>query len=227
MKRRMLVSIVAAAACLAAAPAAPALGSSGFTLNLSAPEPAVVGQPMVLQVTGTVPQHVLDFAYWFSLSAIPTSVTTTCPDDHFVAMQLATSTGGSIVVLVQREPADAAGNFTIPVGVTPSAPGSVLLCGYTDDGETHTLARASMVLNIGSGSSSQGRSGRPSPPVEAVQGIRSCLALLTPSQARGCIRGAIKRANARCRRLRSRPARTRCLRAVRRVSTGNGKRRRG
>jgi len=53
---------------------------------------------------------------------------------------------------------------------------------------------------------------------EAGQGIRSCLALLAPSEARGCTRGAVKRANTRCRRLHQRRARTRCMRSVRRVA---------
>jgi len=96
----------------------PAFGA-GFTLNLSAPSTPVVGQPMILQATGTIPPEDLPFLYWFSLDAIPTSVTSTCPEDHFVAKQLALSTGGSIVVLSQREVPDAAGNFSIPVGVTP------------------------------------------------------------------------------------------------------------
>jgi hypothetical protein len=36
----------------------------------------------------------------------------------------------------------------IPVAVTPSAPGSLLLCGYTDDGGAVTLARTSLLLHI-------------------------------------------------------------------------------
>ena len=47
------------------------------------------------------------------------------------------------MVLTQRENPDAQGNFSIPVGVTPSAPGSLLICAYTDDGLTNTIvARA-------------------------------------------------------------------------------------
>ena len=50
---------------------------------------------MILQATGTIDLDELAFSYWFSLDAIPTSVTSTCPADHFVAKQLALSTGGA------------------------------------------------------------------------------------------------------------------------------------
>ena len=64
-------------------------------------------------------------------------------------MQLAQSTGGSVIVLSQREIANAeTGAFSIPVGITPTAAGHVLLCAYTDDGATQTLATTSMMLEI-------------------------------------------------------------------------------
>jgi hypothetical protein len=131
-------------------------------------------------------------------------------------------------VLTQSERPDAAGNFTVPVAVTPSAPGTVLLCGYTDDGEATTLAGASLLLEIKPAPSSQpssppagGGSRPPSPPDYAAQGIRSCRALLSGSAARSCIRKIVRKANARCRRLPSRSARTRCLRAVRQAARSN------
>jgi len=199
------------------APAAPALAQSAFTLNLAPQSPAVVGKPMIINARGTIPPPGdIPIPYWFSLSAIPTSVTSTCPPDRWEGVQFALGAGGSVVVLSQREVPDAGGSFSVPVAVTPSGAGSVLLCGYTDDALTNTLARASLVLDIAP--AARAPSGRPSPPVEAGQGIRSCLALLAPSEARGCIRHAVKRANARCRRLRPRRTRTRCLRAVRRVA---------
>jgi hypothetical protein len=211
---------VAAGVLALTAPAAPALAQSPFTLNLAPESPAVVGKPMIINATGTIPPPGdIPIPYWFSLDAIPTSVTSTCPPDRWEGTQFALGAGGTVVVLTQREVPDAAGNFSVPVAVTPSSAGSVLLCGYTDDGLTNTLAGASLVLDIAP--ASQGGSRRPSPPVEAGQGIRSCLALLAPSEAKGCIRGAVKRANARCRRLRPRRARTRCLRAVRRVARTN------
>ena len=155
----------------------------------------------------------LAYPYWFSLSAIPPSVASTCPSDHYVAKQLANSTGGTIVVMTQRESPDAAGNFSIPVGVTPSAAGSILLCGYTDDGETNTLASGSLMLNI-QPATPAGR--RATIPEDARAGVRSCWALLaTPGS---CIRRVVRQANARCRRLPTQGRRITCLRAVRRVA---------
>ena len=54
----------------------------------------------------------------------------------------------AIVVLSQSQHPDITGHFTIPVAVTPSAPGSLLLCGYTDDGGAVTLATTSLILDI-------------------------------------------------------------------------------
>jgi hypothetical protein len=122
--------------------------------------------------------------------------------------------------LSQSEHRDAAGNFTIPVAVTPIAPGSLLMCGCTDDGAATTLAAASLMLDIKPASSSArgGGSRPPSPAAYAAQGIRSCRALLEGSEARACIRKILRKANARCRRLPSRNARTRGLHAVRRAA---------
>jgi len=181
VKGPVLIGAVLTALALGA-PAAPAL-ADGFTLNLAARSDAVVGRPMIVQATGTIPAASVWAPYWFSLDAIPTTFTTTCPADRWEGAQFANGSGGGIVVLSQSERPDAAGSFTIPVAVTPSAPGSVLLCGYTDDGEATTLAAASLILDI-----------KPA-----------------PSSAR-------RRAIARCRRLRSRKARARCLRATRRLS---------
>src|SRR3954451_11153154 len=128
--RKTLIAAAAGAIALAAT-ATPAL-ASGFTLDLTAP-PAVVGHPIILNATGTIPVEDLPYAYWFSLDAIPTSVTTTCPADSLEGMQFAEGTGGAILVVSQREAADSEGRFTIPVAITPTAPGTVLLCGYTDD----------------------------------------------------------------------------------------------
>lgn len=134
--------------------AAPALGGT-YTLNLSAPSATGVGQPMIIQATGSNPPD--DFFYsWFSVHAIPTSVLSTCPADQNNAFQIASSTsaqGGEVVTNHQREDVDAAGNFSMPVAHTPRKPGRFLLCGYTDDGATTTLAAASLALTVEDGSS--------------------------------------------------------------------------
>jgi hypothetical protein len=230
---RIAAAMAASAAIGLGAQAAPAL-AGGFSLNLAPQSAAVVGKPLIIQATGTVPPEDVWFPYWFSLDAIPTAVTTTCPADRWVGVQFAIDNGGAVVVLSQSEKPDSAGNFAIPVAVAPSAPGTVLLCGYTDDGEATTLAGASLMLDIKSAPSTPttpptpttpstpsgggGGSRRPSPPEYARQGIRSCKALMSGADAKSCIRGIVRHANARCRRLHSRHSRTHCLKAVRRAS---------
>jgi hypothetical protein len=228
---RIGAALVAASAIALGAQAAPAL-ADGFTLQLGPQSEAVVGQPLIIQATGTIPPDKVWAPYWFSLDAISTAATTTCPPDRWEGVQFATAAGGAVVVLAQSEKPDPAGNFTIPVAVTPRAPGTVLLCGYTDDGEATTLGTTSLILDIkpapstqpaggGSGPTSTpvkpSRSGTPSPAEYARQGIKSCRALMSGAAARSCIRDIVRRANARCRRVHSRRGRTRCLRAVRRA----------
>jgi hypothetical protein len=131
----------AAVAVALGATAAPA-HAAGFTLDLGTQSDAVVGQPLIIQATGTIPPEDIQFPYWFSLDAIPPAVATTCPPDHFEGAQFANANGGAMITFAQGERPDGAGNFTVPVAVTPRAPGSVLLCAYTDDGAANTLAGA-------------------------------------------------------------------------------------
>jgi hypothetical protein len=149
------------------------------------------------------------------------------------------------VVRRQHEVADAAGNFSIPIAVTPTAPGRVLLCGYTDDGMASTLAASTLMLDIKPApappattppaatppagampATAPSTAAEPakkdvtrpvSPALEAKRTIRGCRALLDGSTLKHCIRRAIKHANVRCNRLKSRHGRSACLRAVRRV----------
>ena len=67
--RTVAITLVALAAT-----ARPAL-ADGFTLELTAP-PAVVGKPIAMHANGTIPLDELASPYWFSLAAIPSSVTT-------------------------------------------------------------------------------------------------------------------------------------------------------
>jgi len=205
---KKLIAVAAAVFALALT-AGPAL-ASGFTLELSAPR-AVVGHPLLLRATGTIPVGDIQFPYWFSLDAIPTSLTSSCPPDRWEAAQIANVPGGGIIVLSQRETPDSAGRFTIPVAIEPTAPGSILLCGYTDDGMTTTLAQDSLLLRIDAAS-------RPSPPVQLAQAIRSCHALLGGAGEKRCVRQAVRRAKAGCRHYRSHRKSARCLRNVRRVA---------
>ena len=250
--------IAAAAGLVALAVPVSAASAAGFTLSLSAPSTPVVGTPMVLQATGTMPPSDIPFPYWFSLDAISTTLTSTCPPDAWEGFQFA-NTYGTVVVRRQIEVPDAAGNFSIPVAVVPSAPGLLLMCGYTDDGADVTLDAASLTLNIqpkpptptgspqpqppitgspqpqppitGSPQPQPPTTGSPQPqpatttgspdagiPTQVRRGIRSCLALLAPKDARGCIQRAVKRANRSCRKLRPQSRRTACLRSVRQVA---------
>lgn len=212
---RICATLAAGAALALGATATPAL-ANGFGLHLQPQSAAVVGKPMVIQATGTIPPQDTWAPYWFSLDAISTSVTTTCPADRWEGAQFATA-NGSIVVLSQSEKPDSAGNFTIPVAVTPSSPGSVLLCGYTDDGMATTLAAAGMILNIKPAGSGAG-SGAPSPPEYTRQGVKSCYALMSGADAKSCARDIVRNANARCRKLHTKRGRTSCLKAVRRAA---------
>jgi hypothetical protein len=240
LSRTTLARVIAAAAGLTAI-AAPvsAASAAGFTLNLTAPSTPVVGTPMILEATGTMPPSDIPFPYWFSLDAVPTTLTSTCPPDSWEGFQFA-NTYGTVVVRRQIEVPDAAGNFSIPVAIVPSAPGSLLLCGYTDDGADTTLDAASLTLNI-QPSQSTTTPGSPQPqppttsspppqpttttgtpatgiPTQVSSGIRSCLALLAPNDARGCIQSAIERANRACRRMHSQNRRTVCLHAVHKIA---------
>jgi hypothetical protein len=212
---------IVAAATLALAFSIPVgiASASGLTLNLTASSTPVVGRPLILQATGTIPLQDLAFPYWFSLDAIPTAVTTTCPPDRWEGAQFAQS-NGSILVLSQHETPDPTGHFAIPVAVTPSAPGSLLLCAYTDDGAASTLAAASLTLHIQPKQSTGPSSTAAGIPTQARRGIRSCLALLGAKDGQGCIRSVIRRANRACRRLHSPKGRAACLRAVRKVDKG-------
>jgi hypothetical protein len=141
-------AVLAAAAAIAlAVPATPAF-ATGFGLQLVPQSAAVVGQPMTVEVTGTIPQQDLAYPYWFTLDAIPNTSVATCPYDEFEGALFAISGGGGVLVLRAGEHPDLSGKFAIPVTVTPSAPGSMLLCGYTDDGGAQTMAAASLFLDI-------------------------------------------------------------------------------
>jgi hypothetical protein len=140
------------------AAASPALADPGYTLNLSAPSSAVVGQPIVIQASGSNPPTDF-FSSWLDVSAIPTSVLSACPAGYLNAFQVASSTGaqgGEQVARAVREDVDPAGNFSIPSVYTPAVAGRFLICGYTNDGASATLATSSLVLSVSGASSGSG-----------------------------------------------------------------------
>ena len=132
--------------------ATPALGQT-HTLNLSAPSStAAVGQTIIIQASGSNEQEpIVDFSSYLTVVAIPTSVLSACPADYSSGKQVALSSGaqgGEVLDEYHREDEDAAGNFSMPVAYVPRFAGRFLLCGYTDDAATTTLATASLVMNV-------------------------------------------------------------------------------
>jgi hypothetical protein len=127
-------------------------------------------------------------------------------------VQFAQAIGGTVVVLSQMLRPDTSGHFSVPVAVTPTAPGSLVLCGYVDDGSLGTMATSSLPFDI------QARPRRVTPAMQVVGDIRSCRALLGGKAGRRCVHRAVKRANRRCRKLTSHRRATRCLRSVRRAA---------
>ena len=98
-----------------------------------------------------------------------------CPANSWEAKQIANATGGSILVLTGREVPDASGNFGVPVGINPYAPGQALICAYTDDGETVTLATASLLLTVWPKESAGGRPASIEPPrITRTPGFLNC-----------------------------------------------------
>jgi hypothetical protein len=132
--------------------AAPALGQT-HTLNLSAPSStSVVDRTIIIQASGSNEQEpIVDFSSYLTVVAIPTSVLSACPADYSSGKQVARSTsaeGGEVLDEYHREEEDAAGNFSMPVAYTPRFAGRFLICGYTDDAATTTLATASLALTV-------------------------------------------------------------------------------
>ena len=209
--------IAGAAAAIWALAATSSAFASGLTLDLAPPADAVVGTPTFVTASGTIPPEDTQYPYWFSLDAIPTSVTTTCPADRWEAVQIAGSVGGATLVLSQREQPGPDGRFSIRVGITPTAPGSVLLCGYTDDGLTNTLAAAATIVHI----RARGSAGGQGIPAQVRAAVRSCNALLGPPANRTCVRHALALGRKQCRQQRPRARRASCLRGVRRAGRGS------
>ena len=61
-------------------------------------------------------------------------------------------------------------------------------------------------------------SGVASGAIEAAKGIRMCTAVLAPADAKGCIRDALKRGAAKCRKLHTKRAQYACMRPILRVA---------
>src|SRR6476469_1578937 len=101
-RRRVAVAAVLVVAVTVMASSA--ASAATFTLTLTGPTTGVVGQPLVLHAGGTDPTD--QGALYLEVDEISGSVASTCPSDYLAASQLATSTGGRLIALDQRENLD-------------------------------------------------------------------------------------------------------------------------
>ena len=126
--------------------AAPAVAQGSFTLSLSSAPSGTVGTPFAITGSGTDPTD--EGALYLEIDAIPASFTTTCPSGYLNGGQIAASSGGSFVAFDEPEDFNSSGQFSNPNAYTAKTAGSVLFCGYTDDGAGDTLASASEIVNF-------------------------------------------------------------------------------
>jgi hypothetical protein len=155
MKTSLRATLLGVAAL--AVTAAPASAAPGFSLNLSSPSAATVGQPFVVQASGIDP--IDQGAMYLEVDAILNNLVTSCPANYSDAEQLADASGGKFLAFSTPESFDSAGNFSNPLAFTPQAPGHVLFCGYTDDGFTDILATAATATDVSAPSSGSGGGG--------------------------------------------------------------------
>ena len=148
MKRTAWALAAAAGVLFACASAAPALAST-YTIELSAPESAVVGQPIVMTASGIQPPPDQYWATaWIQLASIPTYVMTSCPLSGEDGLGVAEGTGGEIISIALRPNLDAVGNYANLIGYTPRWAGTRILCGYLDNGAGLTHARTGAYLDV-------------------------------------------------------------------------------
>jgi hypothetical protein len=128
--RTLAAASLVGSACLAA----PAAAQVPHSLGLSGAPAATVGQPSVLQATGTVSDDPSVFlARYINAYALPTAVVAACPATFQNALQIKDSTtaqGGQTVAL--SVPVD--GSFSVPIAFTATAPGPFLICAYLHEG---------------------------------------------------------------------------------------------
>jgi hypothetical protein len=151
VRGKIALGIAFALASLGAGPSQ-ALAAGGYTLNIAPPPSLTVGQPGIFQAGGSNPPDDF-FASWLDVAAIPANVLASCPADYLNANQIARSShaqGGDVVVTAQREDVDEAGNFSMPFAFTPTVAGRFLICGYTNDGATATLATSFTTVDVAS-----------------------------------------------------------------------------
>jgi hypothetical protein len=151
LKLRITGLAMALAAGALAVCTAPAAAAPGYSIAISGPSTATVGKPILLTVSGKNPSPAESwFNTYIGVDAIPASVIAACPTEYLEGVQISESTwasGGQHLAGPQVEVRDAAGNWSIPVGFTPSAPGKTLVCAYSQN-VTNTLAQTQHVVQV-------------------------------------------------------------------------------
>lgn len=143
------VVVTATAAVAFGTATAPTWASDGFSLQLSGPSSAVAGQPLSLTANGKNPAaSEYPYVTYLDVELFRPSAVPACPATQSAAGQLAPATGGAVLAWDVQTDSDATGKFSIPFGLTPLAPGPVLLCGYTAGLAGETLATASLTLPV-------------------------------------------------------------------------------
>jgi hypothetical protein len=138
---------IAAAVLALAAPAT--AHASTYTIDLDAPETALVGRPLVIQASGVNPPPAEYWtAAWIEVAAIPTGVLDECPPDDQSAIAVAGG-AGQILAIAMRPALDEDGNYVNALAWTPPVTGSWNICGYEDDGAGLTLARSAIEIDVG------------------------------------------------------------------------------
>ena len=159
MKRLACLAAVAAGTCFGLGPVISPAEAATFSLNLSAPQTAAVGQPVVIHANGTAaPPSEWWNPSWISAVVLDASVIPTCPASAYDASGMASGAGGRILGIALPPNVDQAGNFSNLLAFTPGGPGTALLCAYMDDGGGITLARATSSVTV------QGAPSAPSAP---------------------------------------------------------------
>jgi hypothetical protein len=150
-KLRRPAALTALAAAALAAGATPAFAAPGYSLDISGPGAGAVGKPSLFKVSGTNPTPAESwFSTYMQVEAIPASVMPACPPAYLEGIQIAEhswASGGDHIAGPQTELRDDAGNWTASVAYTPSVPGRMLLCGYSQN-VTNTLAMDQHVIQV-------------------------------------------------------------------------------
>lgn len=151
--RRTAIAAALAATALAAA-ASPALAAPGYSISVSGPSTGSVGKTILLNVSGTNPTPEESwFNSYMEVNAIPAGVMPSCPTEYLQATQIAEASfgsGGDHLAGPQIEVRDPAGSWSAAVAFTPTAPGRMLICAYSEN-LTSTLAMTQHAINVQGG----------------------------------------------------------------------------